>query len=471
MLLIKPVIVLVLLLVSSAIAFGQTVSGVVLDAETGEPLPSANIVYAGTTIGTATNLEGEYSLEVPSLDGTLVFRYVGYETREVPIAGNTVINVSLESETLLADELVVVAYGVQQRSLVTGAISRIEARDIQQSASLRVEQALQGRTPGVIVMQNSGQPGSGVTVRIRGIGTTGDAEPLYIVDGMPVSGIDYLSPNDIASVEVLKDAAATAIYGARGANGVVMISTVGGQAGPIQVSYNGYVGVQNPWRHTSLLAAPQYMMIMNESFANDGRAIPFPDIDERVAAIGQGTDWQDAVFFYNAPVMNHSLRLSGGSETSRFMTSLSYRQQDGIVAQGKSNYERLTLRLDTDHTRGQLSYGSRITYANRATRGIDPNEEFGGIMARVANIDPVTPVRNEDGSFGTSPYASQEVVNPVAAIDIVNSQWREDKFVGGVFGNYSFNNTLSLRSSIDLDLAYGGFRSFLPTYKPRRQRG
>jgi TonB-dependent starch-binding outer membrane protein SusC len=462
--LIKPGLVLVSMLVCSSAAFGQTVFGVVVDAETGEPLPAANIMYAGTTIGTTTNFDGEYSLVVPSLDGTLVFRYIGYATREVPIAGNTVINVRLQSETILAGELVVVAYGVQQRSLVTGAISRIEARDIQQSASLRVEQALQGRVPGVIVMQNSGQPGSGATVRIRGIGTTGDAEPLYIVDGMPVGGIDYLSPNDIASVEVLKDAAATAIYGARGANGVVMISTVRGQAGPIRVSYSGYVGVQNPWRRTALLAAPEYMMIMNESFANDGRAIPFPDIDQRIAAIGQGTDWQDEVFFFNAPVTNHSLRLSGGTEASRYMTSLSYRQQEGIVAQGKSNYERLTARFDSDHTRGRLSYGSRMTYANKATRGIDPNEEFGGIMARVANIDPVTPVRNEDGTFGQSPFASQEVVNPVAAIDIINSRWREDKFVGGVFGNYAFTERLSLRSSFDLDLAYGNFRSFVPVY-------
>jgi TonB-dependent starch-binding outer membrane protein SusC len=460
----RSAILIVSILFWSLSAYGQTVSGVVQDAVTGEPLPGANIVYEGTTIGTATNFNGEYSLDVPSLEGKLMFRYVGYITKVVPIDGNTEINVFLETDTVWGEELVVVGYGVQQRSLVTGAISRIEAREIQQSASLRVEQALQGRTAGVIVMQNSGQPGSGATVRIRGIGTTGDAEPLYIVDGMPVAGIDYLSPNDIASMEVLKDAAATAIYGARGANGVVMITTASGQPGPIQISYSGYLGVQNPWKRTDLLAAPEYMRIMNESYANDGRAIPFPDVEERIAAVGQGTDWQDAVFFYNAPVMNHSLRLSGGSEASRYLTSLSYRQQDGIVAEGKSEYERLTLRLDSDHTRGRISYGNRLTYANKATRGINPNEEFGGIMARVANIDPVTPIRNDDGTFAQSPYASQEVVNPVAAIDIINSQWREDRIVGGVFGTYAFNGALSLRSSFDVDLAYGGYRSFLPTY-------
>ncbi len=444
--------------------YGQQITGVVVDAETDEPLPGVNIVYQGTQVGTSTDLDGRYSVTVPSLEGTLVFRYVGYVTQEIVIGGRTELDVRLEADIIMGDELVVVAYGLQRRSLVTGAISRVEAREIEQSASLRVEQALQGRTAGVMVMQNSGQPGSSATVRIRGIGTTGDAEPLYVVDGMPVGGIDYLSPADISSIEVLKDAAATAIYGARGANGVVMITTLEGRPGPIQVSYNGYAGIQGPWKRTDLLAAPEYMMIMNESFANDGRAIPFPDIDERIAAIGAGTQWQDEVFSTSAPVTDHSLQLSGGTQDSRFMTSLSYRQQAGIVAQDKSNYERLTFRLNSDHRRGRLSYGSRISYARKTTRGIEPNEEFGGIMARVTNIDPVTPVRNPDGSFAQSPFASQEVVNPVAAIDIINAQWNEDKLVGGVFGDFAFTDKLSLRSTLDIDLAYGTNRSFTPRF-------
>lgn len=444
--------------------FSQTITGTVVDAATNEPLIGVNIFLEGTSIGTTTNLDGEYSLNVPSLEGTLVFRYVGFVTKEVPINGNTVINVRLNEDVIYGSELVVVAYGLQQRSLVTGAISRIESRQIEQSASLRVEQALQGRTAGVMVMQNSGQPGSGATVRIRGIGTTGDAEPLYVVDGMPVGGIDFLSPSDIASIEVLKDASATAIYGARGANGVVMITTATGRPGPVQVSYHGYIGFQNPWKKTDLLNAPDYMMIMNESFANDGRTIPFPDIDDRIAEIGSGTDWQEEVFFYNAPVTNHSLRLGGGSGNSSYMTSLSYRQQDGIVAEGKSNYERFTFRLNSDHKIGRLNYGSRLNYSSKTTRGINPNEEFGGIMARTVNIDPVTPVRDEDGNFASSPYASQEVVNPVASIDIINAEYKEDKFVGGVYGQFFFTDKLSLRSSFDIDLAYGSNRSYIPIY-------
>lgn len=460
----------ILLLIMAVILLGafradaQTVTGTVVDAETGETLIGVNIMLDGTNIGTATGMDGGYELNVPALEGTLVFRYVGFVTEQVQIDGREEINVALEPDVIYGDELIMVGYGIQQRSLVTGAISRIESRDIEQAAPLRLEQALQGRTAGVTVIQNSGQPGSPATVRIRGIGTTGDAEPLYVVDGMPVGGIDYLNPADIASIEVLKDASSTAIYGARGANGVVMITTQQGSPGPIQINYTGYVGFQNPWKETDLLNAPDYMMIMNESYANDGRTIPFPNMEERVNEIGSGTDWQEEVFFYNAPVTDHTLRLSGGNETSTYMASMSYRQQDGIVAEGKSNFERLSFRVNSNHQRGRLDYGTRLTYTQKTTRGIDPNEEFGGIMARASNIDPVTPVYDEEGNFASSPFASQEVVNPVASIDIINSEWNEDKFVGGIFGNFNFTDKLSLRSTLDIDLAYGNSRTFTPVY-------
>lgn len=449
---------------SSQILYGQTISGTVSDANTLEPLIGVNIILDGTSTGTTTDMDGRFTLNVPSLDGVLIFRYIGYITQEVQIAGRTNINVRLAEQIISGQELVVVAYGLQQRSLVTGAISRIEARQIEQSASLRVEQALQGRTAGVIVMQNSGQPGSSATVRIRGIGTTGNADPLYIVDGMPVVNIDFLSPNDIASIEVLKDASATAIYGARGANGVVMVTTKSGRTGPIRVSYSGYTGFQNPWKQVDLLNAPEYMMIMNESYANDDRVIPFPDIDERTALIGSGTNWQDEIFFFNAPVSNHSISLSGGSENSSYSTSFSMRQQDGIVAQGKSNYERYTFRLNSDHRAGRLTYGSRLNYSSKTTRGINPNEEFGGILSRAVNIDPVTPVFDDEGNFAQSPYASQEVVNPVAAIDIINGQFNEDRVVGGVFGQFAITDKISVRSSFDIDMTYGRNRSFIPEY-------
>lgn len=462
--LILPIVIITCLVGFTTASQAQTVSGTVYDEETGEPLPGVNILLVGTDTGTATDIDGEYSINVPGLDGTLIFRYVGYVTQEVEVDGRETIDVDLAFDTIIGDEVFVVGYGIQQRSLSTGSISRIDAQSIEQSGALRVEQALQGRTAGVTVMQNSGQPGSGSTVRIRGIGTTGDAEPLYMVDGMPVSNIDFLNPGDIESIEVLKDASATAIYGARGANGVVMITTREGVEGPLQVSYDGYLGFQNPWKKTDLLNAPDYMKIMNESYANDGRSIPFPNIDDRIAEVGDGTDWQDEVFYYNAPVTNHNMRLSGGSSNSTYMTSLSYRQQDGIVAEGKSNYERITARFNSDHNRDRFSFGNRLAYTNTESRGIDPNEEFGGVMARVANIDPVTPVRDEDGNFAQSPYASQEVVNPVAGIEIINSRNRVDQLVGGIYGNLEISPNLSFRSAFDLDLAISNTRSFVPIY-------
>jgi TonB-linked SusC/RagA family outer membrane protein len=444
---------------------GQTVTGTVVDAETDEPLIGVNIIIDGTSSGTTTNFDGEFSLEVPDInESVLVFRYIGYQTQEIQLDGRTRLEVRLQQDSFMGDELVVVAYGIQERSLVTGAISRIESEQIEQSASLRVEQALQGRTAGVTVIQNSGQPGSGATVRIRGIGTTGDAEPLYIVDGMPVTNIDFLAPGDISSIEVLKDASATAIYGARGANGVVMVTTSSGKKGPMQISYKGYLGFQNAWKKTDLLDAPDYMMIMNESFANDGRPIPFPDMDQRVAEIGAGTDWQEEVFYDNAPITNHNLSFSGGSENSTYSSSLSYRNQDGIVAEGKSSFERFTARVNTDNTRGRLNYGTRLNYTRRTSRGINPNEEFGGIMARASNIDPVTPVYNEDGEFAQSPYASQEVVNPVASIDIINSEQKQDRFVGGLYGGFDLHDKVTVRSTLDVDLAFSNNRSFTPIY-------
>lgn len=453
------------LILAPTLLLGQTVTGTVVDAETDEPLIGVNIILDGTSSGTTTNFDGEFSLSVPDVnEAVLIFRYIGYQTQEVSLDGRTSLDVRLQEDSFMGDELVVVAYGIQQRSLVTGAISRIESEQIEQSASLRVEQALQGRTAGVTVIQNSGQPGSGATVRIRGIGTTGDAEPLYIVDGMPVGSIDFLAPSDISSIEVLKDASATAIYGARGANGVVMVTTSTGKEGPMQISYKGYIGFQNAWKKTDLLEAPEYMMIMNESFANDNRPIPFPDIDERVAEIGAGTDWQEEVFFQNAPITNHSLTFSGGSNNSTYSSSLSYRNQDGIVAEGKSNFERFTARVNTDNRRGRLNYGTRLNYTRRTSRGIDPNEEFGGILARASNIDPVTPVRNEEGEFAQSPYASQEVVNPVASIEIINSEQKQDRFVGGLYANFDVHDKVTLRTSLDVDLAFSNSRSFTPIY-------
>ncbi len=459
---------LLVLLTAGSHVLAQTafIYGTVNDASTGETLPGANIMVEGTTTGTMTGADGEYELEVPAGEVTLVVRYIGYLTFTQGVStspGQRLrLDLNLSPDIALLEEIVVVGYGVQRKSVVTGAIAKVESSEIERAAPLRVEQILQGRTAGVLVTSNSGQPGDGLTVRIRGTGTINNANPLYVVDGMPVGGIDYLNPSDIQSIEVLKDASATAIYGSRGANGVVLITTKLGQQGQFNVTYDAYTGVQNAWKKVSLLDAPEYVMIWNEAYANDLRSRPFST--DLLSGIGQGTDWQDAIFYQNAPIQDHNLAFSGGTNRSVFHTSFSYFQQDGIVAEGKSNYERYTFRLNSRTEFGRLTFGNQLSYTNKTTRGIGVNEIFGGVLTRAQNMDPITPVHNADGGFAISPYMSQEVVNPVAFLDVLNAMWRENKLVGSVWGELKLLDGLKLRSSFSTDLAVGMNDNYIPVY-------
>ncbi|HNT42235.1 MAG TPA: SusC/RagA family TonB-linked outer membrane protein, partial [Tenuifilaceae bacterium] len=373
-----------------------TVTGTVISASDGIPLPGVSVtVKANPSIGTATGIDGRYSIKVDA-NATLLFSFVGMETKEMPVNGQTIINVSMVEATQVLDELVVVGYGIQKKSLLTSSVAKVGSDEIAKTNPLRVEQALQGKTAGVQIISNSGQPGDGLTVRIRGIGTNGTSDPIYLVDGMPVGGIDYLNPNDIESVQVLKDASATAIYGARGANGVVLITTKSGSKGKMAVTYDYSFGLQNAWRKVSLLDASEYALIMNESYANDNAAIPFADVASLIDTVGSGTDWLDELFYKNAPVQNHQFSVSGGNDNSSFYSSFSYTTQDGIVAKGKSNYERYTYRINSNHQYGKFGFGNNLSYSNKKNRGIDPNAEFGGPLAKAVNMDPLTPVKYAD---------------------------------------------------------------------------
>ncbi|QKG80673.1 SusC/RagA family TonB-linked outer membrane protein [Tenuifilum thalassicum] len=451
-----------ILMCGNLLAQEITVSGTVTSSD-GTTLPGVTVVVKeNPSKGTVTDVDGKYTIKVLP-DQTLEFSFVGMETQTIPIEGRTLINVTMNEASQMIEELVVVGYGVQKKSLVSSSVSKVSSEDIEKAAPLRVEQALQGRTAGVQVISNSGQPGEGFTVRIRGVGTNGTSDPLYIVDGMPVGGIDYLNPNDIQSVEILKDASASAIYGARAANGVVLITTKQGEKGKFSVNYDYSMGFQNAWKKVSLLNAKEYAIIMNESYANDNKAIPFPDMAV-IDSLGNGTDWQDEIFYKNAPTYNHQFSVSGGNENSTFMSSLSYTYQDGIVAKGKSNYERYTYRLNSTHKIGKFSIGNSIAYTNKITRGIDPNEEFGGPLSKAINMDPITPVKNPDGTWGVSNYATQEVVNPVAYLSILNSKYVENKVVGGVWGELEIIKGLKARTSFNVDYANGSSRSFIPIY-------
>ncbi|WP_205503743.1 SusC/RagA family TonB-linked outer membrane protein [Rufibacter psychrotolerans] len=465
------------------IALAQTsITGRVTSARGGEPLPGVSVVVKGTTAGTSTDVDGRFQLQAPATGTTLVFSYIGYVSREEPIGGRTTIDVTLQDDQQALEEVVVVGYGTQLRREVSTAISSVSAEEITQTPVTRVEQALQGRVAGVQVTNLSGQPGDAPTVRIRGIGSTGNSSPIFIVDGFPVGGIDYLNPGDIESIDVLKDAASAAIYGARGGNGVVIITTRQGRRdGTMHVSYDGYVGIQNPWRRLELLNAREYATLMNEGAANAGMAPPYADPSQ----FGEGTDWQDAIFEKNAPIQNHQITVTGGTEKSAYSAALSYFDQDGIVGGDKSNFRRYTARVNADNqVKSWLKFGTNLAYTHLRRRSFDPNQEFGGILNNALNIDPLTPVYETDPEklaqttytlnpvvrdgqgrvFAISPYVSQEVVNPLARLQVMNGLTNVDKFVGNIYGEVKLLEGLTFRSTLGIDLAYVVTTNYNPVY-------
>lgn len=466
---------------NSLLAQKHAVSGIVKDGITGITVPGTTVLEKGTNNGTITDIDGHYSLDINSIYDTLIFSFVGYETVEMPVNGRASINVVLNESYLTLEEVVVIGYGVQKKKVVTGAIASVSSEEISKIPSLRTEQVLQGRTAGVQVTSLSGQPGEAPTVRIRGAGTTGNSTPLYIVDGMAVGGIEYLNPGDIESVDVLKDAASAAIYGARAANGVVLITTKGGKAGKMKLTYSTYYGVQNVSKKIDMLDADQYVMMMNEGAQNAGLTQPF-DVNEIQP---YNTNWQDLLFQSNAPIVNHEISVSGGNEKTTFSSSLSYFSQQGIIGGDKSQFDRITGRLNLKHkVNDWFTFGSNLSYSNIAQRGIASNASFNGPYSSALNLDPLTPefeenenvlntypysseavVENEDGKvYGISNYVGAEVVNPLALLEIQTAKTRTDKVVGNIFGEAELIKGLKFRTSLGIDLAYVNNDSYRPLY-------
>ncbi len=472
-------------IVSAPVLLAQTLEGVITDQTTGETLPGANVVLKGTLQGTVTDLDGEYSLGLPAGTHIITYSFVGYSPVEIEISISTdetlVRNIELTPDITTFEEFVVVGYGTQQKLVVTGAIASVGSEEITSTPILRIEQAMQGRTAGVQVTNLSGQPGEGPTVRIRGAGTTGNAEPLYIVDGMAVGGIDYLNPGDIESIDVLKDAASAAIYGARAANGVVLITTKSGEKGVMNVSYSAYQGIQNAARTIDMLDAEQYRMLMNEGARNAGLTEPF-DLDEIPR---HNTNWQDALFETNAPITNHEISVNGGTDRSTYASSLSYFTQQGIIGGESSQYDRITARLNTNHEVNDFfNFGNNLAYSHIITRGIASNASFNAAYGSALNIDPLTPIFEEDENilsqapYGTEPvvtddegnyygisnYVGAEIVNPLALLETQTGETRVDKIVGNVYGELELMESFKFKSSLGIDLAFVMNDSFQPLF-------
>ena len=481
---------MLLALMVSMASFAQDFSGIlgtVID-ENGDPVIGATVVEkAQPQNATITNIDGQFAIKVA--EGTsLVISYVGYQTIEVKAKNQ--MSVTLKEDAQVLNDVVVIGYGVQKKSVVTAAISKVTGDDLNLTRPSRIEDALKGKVSGVQITQASGQPGSASKFTIRGSGSVNNSDPLYIVDGMAVEGgISYLNPVDIASVEILKDAASAAIYGARAANGVVLVTTKSGTSGKTTINYDVSFGWQNPWKKKAVLNAQQYMTIMNEAQVNDGN-VPRYSADYIAGFQGNGTDWQDEVFNYNAPVQQHQVSVSGGNDKMNYFLSLGYFDQEGIVGgdYDRSNYNRWSLRSNSTYTvfeannrtfLNKLKVGVNVGYSRAKSSGITTNTEYGSILGSALTFSPLQPVylSEEEGKallaeqpyaitkngrvFSLPPTGFQELTNPVATLNQPSHGYNnEDKFVASFYAELDVLPGLKFKSSYGADLAFWGYDGY-----------
>ena len=487
---------LAILLFSPLGLFAQTmvVNGVVVD-EMGEPVIGANAYVKGTTIGAITDIDGNFSLTGVPVGATIGFSFVGYIPQELP--ARMKMNVVLVEDKKLLEDVVVVGYGVQKKSVVTAAIAKVSSEDLEGKAPVRIDNALKGLAAGVNVTANSGQPGESSRVRVRGTGSYNASDPLYIVDGIPLEGgLDIVNPNDIESIEVLKDAASGAIYGARAANGVIIVTTKKGKQGKAQINYNASWGWQTAWKHRDVTNATEYAVLQNEKYVNAGMDPLYADPYNLTDAMGNaiplngGTDWQSLVFNDNAPIVNHDVSVSGANDRMNYYVSLGYYNQEGIVGgnYGQSNYDRLTLRSNSNYTLidatkernflNKLDLSVNLSYLRTHSTGISTNSEFGSVLGSALYMSPIlTPTvsgayaekmrsnysefdlpADENGNLYSIPnYGGtyQEMNNPLAMMvaQTPTKNWSH-KFVP------HFNVTLGLWDNLKYSFSYSADLSF-----------
>jgi TonB-linked SusC/RagA family outer membrane protein len=460
------------------------VTGKVIDAQ-GLPIPGASVTEKGTTNGTLTDASGAFKLNVANQSSVIVVNFIGYKKEEVPVGSNTSFTITLLDDMRSMNEVVVVGYGVQKKSVTTGSISGVTAKDFANQSVVNIAQVLQGRTSGLTITTNDGQPGDGATVRVRGITTFNNNDPLWVVDGVVVDngGIGYLNQQDIESIEVLKDAASAAIYGTRAAAGVILVTTKKGKAGRTQINYSGYVGTSAPARKLDLLNATEYATLRNESLAAAGKPILFSD----PAALGNGTDWQSYIFNNSAKEQDHELSVSGGSEKTTYYTSFGYLTQEGIVATPISKYNRINFRTNETYKPSKyVNFGDNIGYTYNKSIGLgNTNSVFGGPLSSAINLDPITPavvtdpaaasaapyttpnvVRNAQGyPYGISQYVGQEITNPLAYIQtrLGNYSWAHN-IVGNAYAAVDPIPGLEIKSTVGTKMAFYGDESFTPLY-------
>ena len=407
----------------------KTISGTVVSSTDNEPLIGATVQVDGVQGGTITDFEGNFKIEANE-GQTLVVSYIGYITKKVKVGGASVLNITLDEDKASLDEVVVIGYGVQKKKLVTGATVQVKGEDIAKLNTTNPLQAMQGQTPGVNISSTSGQPGSGMKVQIRGLGTVGNSEPLYLIDGIG-GDISTLNSADIESIDVLKDAASAAIYGAQAANGVVLITTKSGKEGRAEISLDMYRGWQNVARKAEMLNAQEYMTIMNEQQINSGnQPYNFSKFASIYDANGNlyDTNWVDEMFKSNAIKESYTLGITGGSKTSTYAMSLGYMNEEGIVGGSDvSNYERYNFRINSEHKLFEdlLKVGEQVSFIYTKSNGISVGNQYNNSLRGAFATSPLTPIYSDNGYYG-SPYNATD-----------NSDWY--KYDGNPYGQMMTN--------------------------------
>lgn len=450
------------------------VTGVVNDSR-GTPLPGVNIVEKGTNNGVVSDFDGNYSISVEN-NATLVFSYLGFQTSELAVNGRSAINISMQEDTQLLDEVVVIGYGSQLKEDISGSVASVNTEALETIPQVSIDQMIQGRAAGVSVTTNSGQPGSSVSVRIRGINSiSGSSEPLYILDGVPVSGdggggvspLASINPNDIQSVDILKDASATAIYGSRGSNGVVLITTKKGKAGKGKLSYSSYVAVQQPTNIIDVMNLQEYAVLQNEMNRIYG-------LEENLAflqpsLLGEGTNWQKEIFD-NALMKSHQISFSGGSEGTNYFLSASTLNQDGTVI--ASDFKRMTVRANVNSKLNDwIDVGVSIT-ASRTKANRTLNGRQSGIIGLSLLNNPATPVYNPDGSFaGPASDDDFSVANPIANALSVQNVEKRNRILGNIFASLKVAKNLTFRTEFGGDFGFNSTDQFTPTYEVGEEDG
>lgn len=432
--------VLVIMGASTSIQAQDLVTGEVLDAETGETLPGVSISIKDSNRGTSTDKDGQFSIRLESTSATLVFSFIGFQTKEVSVIQGDNITVRLEQSINELQDVVVIGYGAVRKRDLTGSVGRVTTEDIAKVTSLNAEQSLQGKVSGVQITANSGAPGASSVVRIRGVGTLNNASPIYVVDGVILDDISFLNSADIESMEILKDASATAIYGSRGANGVVLVQTKNGSAilEKPEVTFSSEYGFQQIEKKIDLLNGREFAIISNEirpgSF-NNVDAVP-------------NTDWQDLIFDV-APIQSSQLSISGANDKSKYYVSFGYYNQAGIIE--GSDFERLTLKLNNTYTVSKVfKIGNNLTFAPYKQH-VAPNATFAAYRAQ-----PVLEPYYDDGSFGVV----YNVGNPLADIAFTENQNTGLRLVGNIYAEALIANSLILKTSFGTDAALNRAENF-----------